>query len=90
MVKATSLFSDYLRSIYLDEPIVIDGWTIRHTPAGLKQLISHWEIVLSMATAKQITDSDRAHCTEMIQRYKHHLSLYENQKLSTEHAGTKL
>lgn len=66
--------------IYLENPIEINGIKIGHTLEGLKYLINHYTHTMNIATREQLNDTDRAHCAKMIENFKIHVQLYENQK----------
>jgi len=66
--------------IYLDEPITIEFTKIGHTYYGVCYLAEHYSSVLSVLTPKQISEPDRQHVQEVIERLRFHKTLYEKHR----------
>ncbi len=68
--------------IYLEEPITIDGIKVHHTEEGINHLLEHYELMLEIANVRKykIDDKGRNHISWLIDNFKIHKQLYENQK----------
>lgn len=67
--------------VYLENPVVINGFTIRHTKDGLKYLIDHYEQMLAKTVSEKVRSKDVADLMQLrITEWKYHLTLYETQR----------
>jgi hypothetical protein len=62
--------------VYLEESIFIKDEEIGHTKEGLVYLIDHYETILTISSAKQLSDPHREHIKFMIKKYQRHIELY--------------
>ena len=66
--------------VYLENPITINGFTIRHTVDGLKYLIDHYEQMLSKQVSEKVRSKEVADLMQIrVTEWRYHLTLYENQ-----------
>lgn len=68
--------------IYLDKPVTIDGISVPYTYQGAKYLAEHYEHCMRYATAKQMDDNARQHCTKLIENINLRIQLYEKRLCS--------
>lgn len=73
--------------IYLDEPIEIEFTKIHHTYYGTGYMADHYSSVLSVITPKQVTEPDRQHLEQVIEKLKLHRALYEKHRPDLMHDG---
>jgi hypothetical protein len=63
--------------VYLYEPVVLFGITIRYSEQGCRYLIQHWQAVLQITDDKR---TDKAHIRMLIENWKQYIELYERSR----------
>lgn len=65
--------------IYLDSPVIIDGFTINYTLQGLEYLIHHYEHVQATKAHSMQSPEIKEHLINMLSQLNHFKFLYTKQ-----------
>lgn len=63
--------------VYLQEPLVLFGITIRYSEDGCRYLLQHWQAVMQITDDKR---TDKAHIRMLLENWKQYLELYERSR----------